>query len=366
MGPLVHVPAGATARPRSSRSLLSGMRKRLLGISPEEADLTRRGFAQTDDAKRARLEEIGRAFVAGYNLGLVEDEPGRLAAGLAREGDDLDGFRFEGAAMALHLRDMLWPVRRRRWQAFVAEHGDRYAYLQHVGAGWALARLRRPVRGFLRRTDPLLGWLAVDGYGFHEGYFRSGRYVAPPLAPGPFAGYAGRVFDQGLGRSVWFSGGADVDRVAGCISRFPPARRDDLWSGAGLAATYAGGCDARELVALARAAGTSVDHLRQGVVFAAAARHRAGSVTAHTEAACRALLGVDAEGAAAIARAALPEPEAVDEPEGSGEPGEPGRRVNPGEPEESGEPRRGGRGSAVIPSYERWRAGIRAAVRGSA
>ena len=49
--------------------------------------------------------------------------------------------------------------------------------MMHVGLGWALARLRRSVTPYLAQLDPLLGWLAVDGYGFHEGYFDWPRYV---------------------------------------------------------------------------------------------------------------------------------------------------------------------------------------------
>ena len=37
---------------------------------------------------------------------------------------------------------------------------------------------RRPEERFLARLeDPILRWLALDGYGFHEGIFRRGRYI---------------------------------------------------------------------------------------------------------------------------------------------------------------------------------------------
>ena len=114
--------------------------------------------------------------------------------------------------------------------------------MMHVGLGWALARLRRSVTPYLARLDPLLGWLVVDGYGFHEGYFDWPRYIERRAIPSRLNGYERRVFDQGLGRSLWFVKGADVAAVASAIDTFPSARRDDLWSGVGLACAYAGGC----------------------------------------------------------------------------------------------------------------------------
>jgi hypothetical protein len=52
--------------------------------------------------------------------------------------------------------------------------------MAHVGIGWAIARLpwlRRRIEQPLNRLDSLLRWLAVDGYGFHEGYFYWPDYV---------------------------------------------------------------------------------------------------------------------------------------------------------------------------------------------
>jgi len=53
--------------------------------------------------------------------------------------------------------------------------------------------------------------------------------------------------DQGIGRAMWFVGGTDVELVATMIDKFPDHRRADLYSGAGLAATYAGGAHEQEL-----------------------------------------------------------------------------------------------------------------------
>jgi hypothetical protein len=83
-----------------------------------------------------------------------------------------------------------------------------------------------------------------------------------------------------------------------------PSRLADLWSGVGLAATYAGGAPTAAIEELREAAGCWTRHLGQGSAFAAAARQRAGNPAAHTELACRVLTGRTAPAAAAITDAA--------------------------------------------------------------
>jgi hypothetical protein len=178
-------------------------------------------------------------------------------------------------------------------------------YMVHVGAGWAVARFCRRLEPFLESCDPFLRWLIIDGYGFHEGYFYPQRTIATQQLPRHLSPTAARIFDQGLGRSLWFICGADVDRLASTVAQFPGKRQPDLWSGVGLACTYAGGCNDEEVRALSAVAAPYHVHLAQGSAFAAKARVRAGNMTAHTERACRLLCGVAAPEAADITNAAL-------------------------------------------------------------
>jgi hypothetical protein len=208
------------------------------------------------------------------------------------------GFAYEGAGMALALLDRLTPWNRGRLRAFLDGPGDRHAYMVHVGAGWALARHGRRVDRTLAELDPLLGWLVVDGYGFHEGYFHSDRFIDRQEPPQRLDGYARRVFDQGLGRCIWFVDGADTVRIPERIGRFEPSRRADLWSGVGLACAYAGGADREGVESLAIASGPYRPCVAQGAAFAAKARQRAGNPSDQTELACRVLCGVPAQRAA--------------------------------------------------------------------
>lgn len=272
---------------------------RLLAIDPAETCFARRGFAACPAETRARLEEHGAAFVRGFNLGLAHDPAGSFAPA-AREVPPAErGFAYEGAAMAYALLDLIAPRRQRRLDALLATGGGDHVYMVHVGAGWALARLR--LRPFSRlRLDPLLRWLAVDGFGFHEGFFRPDRFVRGRARHPRVRGHGHRVFDQGLGRSLWFVEAADPDRIEATVAAFPPDRRADLWSGVGLAAAYAGAVGAGDLERLRTVASSYAAHAAQGAAFAAVARVRAGNVVPETELAVAIMCGRDVDSAARL------------------------------------------------------------------
>jgi enediyne biosynthesis protein E3 len=287
------------------RSVLGRIRRRLFGISTEEALFARRGFRGGDLRIRGHLERIGRGFLHGYHAALSEDRPDRLASDVDAIESELRGFAFEGAGMGLYMLDLLGPWKRDRLSQFLAGPGAAHVYMVHVGAGWALAQLARKVDRSLARFDPLLGWLAVDGYGFHHGYFHWFGTIECRQAPQRLSGYARRVFDQGLGRSLWFVDGAESDRIAATIARFPPSRHADLWSGVGLACAYAGGVSTEGIDALIAVAGSHLPQLAQGVAFAAKARERAGNLSRHTQLASRIICGMPAEDAARLTDRAL-------------------------------------------------------------
>lgn len=279
------------AQPAPARPLA----RRLFAIRADETSFAKRGFRWDSDSVRARLEGVASTFVEGYHAALEDARAGALAARLERIAPERRGFAYEGAGMGLALLDTLTPWKGGRLEAFLRGPADAHTYIVHVGAGWILARLPLSPERLLRRFDPILGWLALDGYGFHEGFFHPARTVARREVPGKVRGYAVRAFDQGLGRSLWFVEGAGPERIEATISAFPRERRGDLWSGAGLACAYAGGADAADpslALEMLRRAGEHAPELAQGVAFAVVCRERACNPAPQTEAACRALWGL--------------------------------------------------------------------------
>jgi hypothetical protein len=289
--------------PAARPSPLRRLARALLAISPRETSFAVRGFRCEGEEIREHLEGIAATFVRGYHTALAVDPPA-LAERLDRESIPARGWAYEGAAMALTLLDVLTGWRQGRLRRLLEGAGADHVYIVHVGAGWALGRLPLSPGSLLARLDPVSRWLALDGYGFHEGFFHGRTAIAEQRVPRKVSGYARRAFDQGLGRSLWFVEGANVLRIAAAIAAFPPERRPDLWSGVGLACGYAGGIRREEIEALRRAAGPWAPELAQGAAFAAEARERAGHTPAHTEVACQVLCGAGAAATAAVAREA--------------------------------------------------------------
>ena len=277
------------------------MRRRVFRISPDEVSFDRRGFWKGQAGTRERLERVGATFLVGYNAAIDSSGPEATASLLETVDLELRGFAYEGAAMGFALMDYVLPWKKNRLRTFLDGPASAHAYMVHVGIGWAVSRLHRPIDPVLQSLDPLVRWLVVDGYGFCEGYFNWRKYVAERVVPDGVYGYTRRAFDQGLGRCLWFVDCADADRIAATIGGFDSSRRTDLWSGIGLAATYAGGVDRQALEKLRTASGEYRPELAQGAVFAAKARQRAGNPAEHTDLACQVFCETSAEVAARVA-----------------------------------------------------------------
>lgn len=208
--------------------------------------------------------------------------------------------------MGFAVMDALVP-RGRSTARFLAGKGGDHVYMAYIGVGWAMARLPRLRWPDITAYDPLLRWLLLDGYGFHQAYFHTGRYVHDQFRDhrlrwpsDTHRGYADRAIDQGIGRALWFVGGTDADLVATMIDKFSPSRHSDLYSGAGLAATYAGGADEEALRVLWQRAGSHRPQVAQASAFAAEARVRADLVIPHTKLATQVFCGMPPHEAARI------------------------------------------------------------------
>jgi hypothetical protein len=286
----------------------TGLRKRMLGISLDEVTFKRRGFEDDGHGAMARLENVGRIFLHGYHAALNDEGPEVLASRLDRIDREFTGFAYEGAAMGLTLLDQLSLRNHDRLLTFLNDAGSKHTYMIHVGVGWAIARVPWLRRNFYRATahlDPLLRWLAADGSGFSDFYFRSQSFLRSPERLNRLQGYVRHAYAQGVGRSLWFVAGANANRIASAISLLPGPLHADLWSGAGLGCAMAGGADRRTVERLKAAAGVFHSALAQGAAFAAKARQRANNPTAHTEMTCQIFCGLSATAAAQLTDAML-------------------------------------------------------------
>jgi len=292
------------------------LRRRLLTPDVAETTLDKRGFHKKSPAATERLETVGSTFLHGYAHVLEARTPADAVDPIEQVPDWFRGFAYEGAGMGLAMLDGLPFGRSDNVRRFLERPpGEAYQYLVYVGIGWAMARLPRFRWPRPATLDPLLVPLVLDGYGFHQAYFHTARYVDGqyqepgfPWPGGRHGSYASKAIDQGIGRALWFVGGTDPDRVAGLVDAFPASRRGHLYSGVGLAATYAGGVADHELRALARRVGPHRGDVAQGCAFAADARVRAGIVPPHTALATQVFCGATPDEVSRITGELRPDP----------------------------------------------------------
>ncbi|WP_199879224.1 DUF1702 family protein [Streptomyces sp. CB02460] len=295
---------------------VGALRRILMAPSLDEVTFARRGFPVEETAQTRALETIPQAVVCGFEWAIEAGDPKETERHLALVDPELQGFAYEGATMACVVRDAMGPGKGHRTLDLLRGPGAPHIFLNYIGIGFAMARLPRPLwkKVLPDLSDsaegpplyPQMSWLAVDGYGFDKAYFDTARHIDAQHTPAVYpwqgdAGYFPRAVDQGIGRALWFIHGAHTEHVDAAVRRFASARHADLWSGVGLAATFAGSSHAEDLAALRRLAGEHAPQVAQGSVFAGKARHHSGVVPEHTRIAVRELAGLSVEDAAALA-----------------------------------------------------------------
>lgn len=308
-----HLKEGVYEKPLESKlaGVLRALRRKVLTPNASATRLDVRGFHVKNDASRELLETVGGTFLTGFGHAVEARTPAEAEERLEQIPTQFRGFAYEGAGMGFAVLDGLPFGRSSRVAECLAGRGDAHIYMVYVGVGWAMARLPRFRWPDPEALDPLLLWLALDGYGFHQAYFHTRKYIDEQYQdegfrwPAPVP-YANRAIDQGIGRALWFIAGSEPDLAVTMIEKFAVQRRADLFSGVGLASTYAGGVSGDELQVLYERAGEYRPQLAQGSAFAAEARVRSGLVIPHTHLATQVICGTTPERAAQVCIRTMP------------------------------------------------------------
>lgn len=280
---------------------LKKLRRTLMGVSHKKAT----SFSKGDTEGWKHLENVVLTALEGYHATLDSSKLEVLVPRLDTIPLEMRSYAYEGAAMGLTCFDCMLPGKK-RLPTYLAGPGAPHIYMVHIGIGEALALLHRNPEPFLARLeDPVVRWLVMEGYGFNKGFFSWNRFVEKQAILKYLSPYARRIFDQGLGRSIWFLDGANVERMAATIATFPAARQADLWVGIGVACTYVGGVDRATVEALQKAAGSYKSYMAMGAAFVAKGRRLAGNPVPHTDLVCNIWWGLTADQAADITTAAF-------------------------------------------------------------
>ncbi|MBW4430740.1 MAG: DUF1702 family protein [Pelatocladus maniniholoensis HA4357-MV3] len=271
-----------------------------------------RGIQAFDPAKKKRFVKVRRTLLGINELVASGEQPEAILAKLKAMEPELLGFALEGVGMALAKQDIITPGELNRVEAFVTGTSVAYQIMVFLGVGVLLATEQLPldpfITSYLEPFNPLRVWAIADGYGFQCGMLHWQEYLYGQPRPEYFSGYIGRIFDQGLGRSIWVIDIGDVAHIQETIATFSATRQPDLWCGIGYACSSIGGVQRETLEALGTAAGAYLPALAQGASCAAKFRRILGIPAAHVELADAILseLATNAAGHTELVREDLP------------------------------------------------------------
>ncbi|GAB0105438.1 DUF1702 family protein [Nocardia sp. JMUB6875] len=269
---------------------------RALVFVPGQSEIRRvmGGFERPSETTALELERVTLHLVSGIDTAVRSSSNAEIIAALQPVPARYRGFAFEGAAVGLTALDSLSPGHR---AADLFENAENFHFPMYPGVGMALARIPKFRWRKLFPKHPLYRWLAVDGYGFYKAFFHTQKYVRQQRFDTRYPRWMGnraqvlRIADQGIGRALWFVGGGSAAGLTRLIGQFDPARHADLWSGVGIAVTFAGGVDQHELDELRTTAGEYAGLLGLGAALVAKIRLETDSVDAYTEAVVRTYCG---------------------------------------------------------------------------
>lgn len=234
--------------------------------------------------KRKRVDDLIDLFTTGYNAAL-ETDPESLSKNLAGVPYLQKSVMLEGSYAAVASLDLKAGSNWTKLQELLSLESENIVSINE-GIGHALCLQRESINFDPAVTTSFWGFLAMDGYGCHAGYFRWPSVIGKQEVPAGMDAAGMHAFDQGLGRSLWLIGAADPKTMASAIDRFPPSRRAALWSGVGMMIGFWGADDDTDMRRLRSLAGRWHAWLKLGIAWSAYARLKAEDVTDFTEGAC--------------------------------------------------------------------------------
>lgn len=286
-------------------SLIGPLRSTLLGTRIEENPLDRPGFAAPSPATAAELQRVATHLSSSIHFAVCTKNNDELIEHIQQLPEQYQGFAFEGAATGLAAVDSITPFSHRAADLFTGP-AAKHDLTMYVGVGLAMGKIPKPIWKKVFPKHPVYRWLAIDGYGFYNAFFRTEKYIARKHVDTRYPSWMGdtaplrRASDQGMGRALWFISGGSVDGVATRIAEFDPSRHADLWNGIGIATTFAGGVEVSDLEAILALVPQFRQQLAAGSTMVAKIRQQADSATAHTEVAVRTYTGRSIDEAAAL------------------------------------------------------------------
>jgi len=190
---------------------------------------------------------------------------------------------YESASMSIAVKSFEANNSLENWHPFSDGIAKNHRAQVYIGLGWAIAKQNLLFGAIVSKFDNALQCYVADGCGYYDGSFRQRQTILSQQLPVYLAVTLLPLYDQGVGRSLWYTYNADVDRIKNKVETFSAGRQPLLWKGIGIAVAYMGGCDDKLLKDIFESAGGCTVQLAEGAALAVKSRAEANATTNDTE-----------------------------------------------------------------------------------
>ncbi len=228
-------------------------------------------------------ESIQSIFLDTQLFYATHDNRPALIEYLEKTEPEFRSIAYESASMAIAIKNFEDGGFPDKWLAFANGAARAHTAQVYVGLGWAIAKLNLSFLETVKDLDTKLYFRIADGCGYYDGSFRRRPTVLSQQLPVYLPAAAMPIYDQGIGRSIWYTAKTDINKIRSVIETFAANRQPDLWRGIGIAVAYVGGCSDEDLKTLLQYAATNGPQLAYGAALAARSRIQANTMTADTD-----------------------------------------------------------------------------------
>ena len=230
-----------------------------------------------------RIERIRSIFLDTQLFYANDPTTGSLLNYLENTEPQFRSIAYESASMAIALKDLEKDHALNTWIFFASGPALAHKAQVYVGLGWAISKLNLPFLTVIKKIETRYYHRIADGCGYYDGSFKQRQTVLSQLHPVYLPEEALPIYDQGIGRSLWYTSNADINKIRDKIDRFPANRQAALWRGIGIAVAYVGGCEDDALFTLLQYAGNNRIQLACGAALVARSRMEANTMTVDTD-----------------------------------------------------------------------------------
>jgi hypothetical protein len=189
------------------------------------------------------MEEIRQTFLQARSVTASAESVAGLLEALGKTNAPYRPVAHEGAAMELALKDFSTNSDLSLWNSFLTKSETYLISHAHIGLGWAVAHQEISPSPVLVNMRSMMKFYFFDGWGYYDGTFKQRHAIRNKKMPEALDQKHLHAYDQGIGRSIWYSCLGKIDRVKEVISSFTAERQKDLWRGIGIGCSFVGRCD---------------------------------------------------------------------------------------------------------------------------